>query len=204
MTGRKPVTANHLHLRPRTDSSGVKAHIGRELQPSPNLCVLLPRLQTTLPHLCLNSQLSWLLHFTLFFVCFFGCSPEALFSHLCFPLTSHSHICLHLTAFPCLLILAKLFTADTLTFLWREHILKEKHTSALSTGHTSTTACAAPGVRESVLFCFLLYYYLQLCQCILLLCIYGFKTDNRGYALPLCNAVHMCIFLENLFFRGVK
>lgn len=78
MTGRKPVTANHLHLRPRTDSSGVKAHIGRELQPSPNLCVLLPRLQTTLPHLCLNSQLSWLLHFTLFFCVFFWLQPRGI------------------------------------------------------------------------------------------------------------------------------
>lgn len=38
--GRKPVTANHLHPRPRTDSSGIKANIGRELQLSPNLCVL--------------------------------------------------------------------------------------------------------------------------------------------------------------------
>lgn len=35
----------------------------------------------------------------------------------------------------------------------------------------------------------------------MLLCIYAFKTDTRSYALPICNAVHMCIFRKT-FFRG--
>lgn len=106
MTGQKPATANQLHLRQHANSSGVKAHFGREHQPSPNLCPssfsnhsssLLPQQPALLSPL-LPVNISY--------------PPYASTSQLC------------------LLILFKLFTADIWIFLWREHIWKEKHTSA--------------------------------------------------------------------------
>lgn len=33
----------------------------------------------------------------------------------------------------------------------------------------------------------------------MLLFIYEIKTENRGYALPICNGVHMCIFRKPFF-----
>lgn len=46
---------------------------------------------------------------------------------------------------------------------------------------------------------------LQLFHSFMLIYIYEIQTENRGYALPICNAVHMCIFeKENTFFSEIR
>jgi len=134
VTGWKPVTANHHHhhhhhLRPCTSSSGSKANIGRDLQLSPNLCPSssIPNHSSspqhrnsllTIARLFFSSR-TWNIiqppHISLFFVPLAAC---------------HSSVP-HLTAFPCLLILSKPFTADTSTF-FEDGTFEKKNTPALS------------------------------------------------------------------------
>lgn len=183
LTGRKPATANQLHPRPRTNGSGSKANIGRELQLSPNLCVLRLQLQTARPHL--NRQLSSL----------FCPSPVALFNPppLLPPFSSTSVLHpLHRV----ILILS--VYSRHFDILWREHIWKDKHTSALSPGHTSTTACAASGV-STFSFCFNI-----ICSFIILLCFLTFMKLRLIIWAMHCQflMLFICVFLENLFFKG--
>lgn len=180
MTGRKPATANHLHLRPRTDSSGIKANIGRELQLSPNLC------PSPSP---------------LFSMAFLKIILLSLFFFFFLLATCHSQI--RLSPPPCHLTLSKLFTADTSTFL-EESTFEKRNTPAL---YPRVTAQPQPGVTESFSFFALILLLLLLFAAMSIhnafLCFYEIKTDIWGYALPICNAVHMCIFRKKkLFFRG--
>lgn len=172
VTGQKPATANQLHLRQHANSSGVKAHFGREHQPSPNLCPssfsnhsssLLPQQPALLsPLLPVNISVP--------------CMP---------PL----HNFVSSSSLNCL--------QQTFGYFFEENTFEKRNIPALlSSGRhlNHSLHCS-----RSQTICFFFLYYLQLRQCIMLLCIYELKTDNRGYSLPICIVVHMCIFRKPFF-----
>lgn len=132
-------------------------------------------LRVLLPHLCPDNQLSCLLHGILL----------ALFSHLGHSTSPPS---------PSLLILQP-FTANNQMFSDRTAFRK-----------SNTPALLRQGTPRPVLLleshdCCLI---LQLCQCITLLHVDDFKTDKRGYALPISKAVHVYFFEFPLFVKGFK
>lgn len=163
MTGWKPATANLRHLQPHRYSSGNKANTGRELQPSPHLCILLP------------------LYFP--FVLF---SRHVAQLHSSFFIAAALLLTLRFGGYlsP---ILTGLFTENTLTFFEDKH---QRFTSR----QLNTPLVLLPHPNKT--------FFVSFQQFFMLVCFY--ETENIGYALPICNAGHTCIFGEKkIYFKHI-
>lgn len=195
--GRKPVTANHLHLQPCTYSSGSEANIGRDLQLSPNLCVLPPQLQTILPHLHLNSQFSSC-------YCFYFCpSPETLFSH-------HTHLPLHPqhvtpqsstsqvphVSSPSLNCLQQTLRHSLKT----AHLKRRTHQRSLPPSHLNHSLCCFWS-HNFISFFFLICFNNIICSFVILLCFFAFMHSRLILGAMHCQFVMLfiCVFLEKPF-----
>lgn len=126
-------------------------------------------LRVLLPHLCPDNQLSRLLHGILL----------ALFSH-------QGHSTSQLSAS---LLIPQPFTANDQTFSDKKAFRKSNTPALLQQGAPRPVL-----LLESHDCCLIL----QLCQCITLLHVDVFKTDKRGYALPISKAVH--VYFSNFLF----
>lgn len=98
-------------------------------------------------------------------------------------------------------ILSKLFTADTSTFFEDGTFKKRQRTHQRFVPQSHLNHRLLLESETLGLFALILLL-LAASPSTMPLCIHEIKTDTRGYALPVWNAVHMCIFRRKTFFRG--